>query len=158
MTGGYNMYLDGLDKIDKKIIELLTENARMSYVDIAKEVGISRIAVKSRIDALEEKQIIEQYTIIVNPLKINNSVSSYLELEITAQHILEVIDILEKNDIVTKIYQLTGKNKLHVHTVASSQEEMDLFLKEVAYQLPGLQNLSCDVILSREKDIIGLKL
>ena len=39
----------------------------MSYVDIAKEVGISRIAVKSRIDALEEKQIIEQYTIIVNP-------------------------------------------------------------------------------------------
>lgn len=152
------MYLDGLDKIDKKIIELLTENARMSYVDIAKEVGISRIAVKSRIDALEEKQIIEQYTIIVNPLKINNSVSSYLELEITAQHILEVIDILEKNDIVTKIYQLTGKNKLHVHTVASSQEEMDLFLKEVAYQLPGLQNLSCDVILSREKDIIGLKL
>lgn len=152
------MYLDGLDKIDKKIISLLTENARMSYVDIAKEVGISRIAVKSRIDALEEKQIIEQYTIIVNPLKINNSVSSYLELEITAQHMLEVIDILEKNDIVTKIYQLTGKNKLHVHTVASSQEEMDLFLKEVAYQLPGLQNLSCDVILSREKDIIGLKL
>lgn len=152
------MYLDGLDKIDKKIISLLTDNARMSYVDIAKEVGISRIAVKSRIDALEEKQIIEQYTIIVNPLKINNSVSSYLELEITAQHMLEVIDILEKNDIVTKIYQLTGKNKLHVHTVAASQEEMDLFLKEVAYQLPGLQNLSCDVILSREKDIIGLKL
>jgi len=152
------MYLDGLDKIDKQIISLLTENARMSYVDIAKEVGISRIAVKSRIDALEEKQIIEQYTIIVNPLKINNSVSSYLELEISAQHMLEVIAILEGNDIVTKIYQLTGKNKLHVHTVAASQEEMDIFLKNVAYQLPGLEKLSCDVILSREKDIIGLKL
>lgn len=152
------MYLDGLDKIDKQIISLLTENARMSYVDIAKEVGISRIAVKSRIDALEEKQIIEQYTIIVNPLKINNSVSSYLELEISAQHMLEVIAILEGNDIVTKIYQLTGKNKLHVHTVAASQEEMDVFLKNVAYQLPGLEKLSCDVILSREKDIIGLKL
>ena len=152
------MYLDGLDKIDKQIISLLTENARMSYVDIAKEVGISRIAVKSRIDALEEKQIIEQYTIIVNPLKINNSVSSYLELESSAQHMLEVIAILEGNDIVTKIYQLTGKNKLHVHTVAASQEEMDIFLKNVAYQLPGLEKLSCDVILSREKDIIGLKL
>ena len=106
---------------------MLTENARMSYVDIAKEVGISRIAVKSRIDALEEKQIIEQYTIIVNPLKINNSVSSYLELEITAQHMLEVIDILEKNDIVTKIYQLTEKNKLHVHTVASARRKWRYF-------------------------------
>ncbi len=73
-------------------------------------------------------------------------------------NLLEVIDILDKNDVVTKIYQLTGKNKLHVHTVAANQEEMDLFLTEVAYKLPGLMNLSCDVILSRKKDIIGLKL
>lgn len=152
------MYLDGLDEIDKKIVSLLTENARMSYVDIAKEVNLSRIAVKARIDALEKDGVIEQYTIIVNPLKINNSVSSYLEIEVSPQNLLEVIDILEKNDVVTKIYQITGKSKLHVHTVASNQEEMDLFLKKVAYQLPGLLNLSCDVILSREKDIIGLKL
>lgn len=152
------MYLDGLDDIDKKIVSLLTENARMSYVDIAKEVNLSRIAVKARIDALEEEGIIEQYTIIVNPLKINNSVSAYLEVEVSAGNLMEVIDILQKNDVVTKIYQLTGKNKLHVHTVAANQQEMDLFLKNVAYKLPGLTNLSCDVILSREKDIIGLKL
>ncbi len=49
------MYLDGLDEIDKKIVSLLTENARMSYVDIAKEVNLSRIAVKARIDALEKE-------------------------------------------------------------------------------------------------------
>ena len=45
------MYLDGLDVIDKRIVELLTENARMSYVDIGKEVNLSRVAVKARIDA-----------------------------------------------------------------------------------------------------------
>ena len=48
------MYLDGLDRIDQQIIDLLTHNARMSYVDIGKELGLSRVAVKTRIQTMEE--------------------------------------------------------------------------------------------------------
>ena len=43
------MYLDGLDELDQKIIQLLIENARISYSDIGEETGISRVAVKARI-------------------------------------------------------------------------------------------------------------
>ena len=43
------MYLNGLDELDQKIIQLLIENARISYSDIGKETGISRVAVKARI-------------------------------------------------------------------------------------------------------------
>ena len=46
-----------VDEIDKKILFLLSENARISYVDIGKEVNLSRVAVKSRIDNLEENGI-----------------------------------------------------------------------------------------------------
>lgn len=152
------MYLEGLDEIDRKIIILLTENARMSFVDIAKEVNLSRVAVKARITALEEKGIIEKYTIIVNPQKINNSISSYLEVEVKPEFFNEVVDILNNNDVVTKIYQITGRSKLHIHAIASGHTEMDSFLKNVVYKLPGLINLNCDVIVSRIKDIIGLKL
>ena len=45
--------LDGLDELDQKIIRLLIENARISYSDIGEETGISRVAVKARIQALE---------------------------------------------------------------------------------------------------------
>ena len=152
------MYLEGLDEIDRKIIILLTENARMSFVDIAKEVNLSRVAVKARITALEEKGIIEKYTIIVNPQKINNSISSYLEVEVKPEFFNEVVDILNNNDVVTKIYQITGRSKLHINAIASGHTEMDNFLKNVVYMLPGLINLNCDVIVSRIKDIIGLKL
>ena len=64
------MYLDGLDELDQKIIQLLIENARISYSDIGKETGISRVAVKARIQAMEKKGIIEEYTTIINPQKI----------------------------------------------------------------------------------------
>ena len=57
------MFLEGLDSLDQKIIQLLTENARMSYSEIGQKIGISRVAVKARIDALEQRGIIEEYTI-----------------------------------------------------------------------------------------------
>ena len=68
-TGGTFMYLDGLDELDQKIIQLLIENARISYSDIGEEIEISRVAVKARIQALEKKGVIEEYTTIINPQK-----------------------------------------------------------------------------------------
>ncbi len=46
------MFLEGLDDLDQKIVQLLIENARMSYSDIGQQVGISRVAWKARIQAL----------------------------------------------------------------------------------------------------------
>ena len=63
------MYLNGLDELDQKIIQLLVKNARMSYSDIGEKIGISRVAVKARIQALENKGIIEEYTTIINTQK-----------------------------------------------------------------------------------------
>ena len=75
------MFLDGLDELDQKIVRLLIQNARMSYSDIGKEVGISRVAVKTRIQSLEKRGVIEEYTTIINPQKINGAVSCYFEIE-----------------------------------------------------------------------------
>lgn len=152
------MYLNGLDELDQKIIQLLVKNARMSYSDIGEKIGISRVAVKARIQVLENKGIIEEYTTIINPQKINGAVSCYFEIETKPDSFKEVTDILNKNNIVTQIYRVTGRDKLHVHTVASSNEEMERFLHDVIDTLPGVLSCSCNIILSRVKDIKGLRL
>ena len=46
------MFLEGLDALDQQIVRLLIKNARMSYSDIGQEVGLSRVAVKMRVQAL----------------------------------------------------------------------------------------------------------
>lgn len=61
------MYLDGLDELDQKIVRLLIENARVSYSDLGDKIGLSRVAVKARIQALEQRGIIEEYTTVINP-------------------------------------------------------------------------------------------
>ena len=152
------MYLNGLDELDQKIIQLLVKNACMSYSDIGDNIGISRVAVKARIQALENKGIIEEYTTIINPQKISGAVSCYFEIETKPDSFKEVTNILNKNDIVTQIYRVTGRDKLHVHAVVSSNEEMEHFLHYVIDTLPGVLSCSCNTILSRVKDIKGLRL
>ena len=152
------MFLDGMDEVDQKIVQLLIKNARMSYSDIGQQVGISRVAVKSRIKALEEKGVIEQYTAIINPQKISGAVSCYFEIELSPEHFEAAVNILRENPIITQIYRVTGRCRLHVHAVASSNEEMDNLLARVIDPLPGLLSCSCNIILSRIKDIKGLRL
>lgn len=152
------MFLEGLDALDQKIVRLLIENARISYSDIGQEVGISRVAVKARIQALEQRGIIEEYTTIINPQKISGAVSCYFEIETLPDTLAEVTETLKENEAITQVYRVTGKNKLHVHAVAASSEEMEKLIREVIDPLPGVVSCSCNIILPRIKDIKGLRL
>ncbi|HIU68170.1 MAG TPA: Lrp/AsnC family transcriptional regulator [Candidatus Caccomorpha excrementavium] len=152
------MFLDGLDELDQKIVRLLIQNARMSYSEIGQQIGISRVAVKMRVQALEQKGIIEEYTTIINPQKISGAISCYFEIETKPENLAETAELLRKNDIITQIYRVTGKSRLHVHAVASSGEEMENLLYHTIDKLPGVLECTSHIILSRIKDIKGLRL
>ena len=152
------MFLDGLDELDQQIVKLLIRNARMSYSEIGQKIGISRVAVRSRDQALEQAGIIEEYTTVINPQKISGAISCYFEIETVPDTLPEVAALLEQNDTVTQIYRVTGKSKLHVHAVASSSEEMEELMYGTMDKLPGVVECSCNMIFSRIKDIKGLRL
>lgn len=152
------MFLDGLDELDQQIVKLLIRNARMSYSEIGQKIGISRVAVRSRVQALEQAGIIEEYTTVINPQKISGAISCYFEIETVPDTLPEVAALLEQNDTVTQIYRVTGKSKLHVHAVASSSEEMEELMYGTMDKLPGVVECSCNMIFSRIKNIKGLRL
>ena len=152
------MFLDGLDELDRRIVRLLIQNARISYSDLGEQVGISRVAARMRVQALEKKGVIEEYTTVVNPQKISGAVSCYFEIETRPETLAEVAALLEGNETVTQIYRVTGKSKLHVHAVAASAGEMEQLMTGVIDRLPGVVSCDCNMILSRIKDIKGLRL
>lgn len=152
------MFLNGLDALDRAILEQLIQNARCSYSEIAQHTGISRVAVQKRVQALEARGIIEEYTTILNPQKISGAVSCYFELEFAPNKLQEATEILKENDTVTQIYRVTGNSRLHVHAIAADADEMETLIREVIDRLPGLAKCSCSTILSRIKDVKGLRL
>lgn len=152
------MYLKGLDELDRKILDLLTQNARYTYSELGERLGLSRVAIKNRMDALEERGIIEGYTVIVNPQKLGSAVSCYYELEARPDALPEILRRLEACPTVTQIYRVTGGGCLHIHAVAADQEELERLMNEVLDRLPGVEKLTTRVILSRVKDVKGLRL
>ena len=152
------MFLQGLDELGQKIVRLLIENARMSYSEIGAKVGVSRVAVKLRIQALEQRGVIEEYTTVINPQKLSGAVSCYFEIETEPSALAHVVEVLKADDTVTQIYRVTGNSRLHVHAVAASAREMEALITEVIDPLPGVTRCSCSTILSRVKDIKGLRL
>lgn len=150
------MYLDQLDRLDQKILTLLIENARYSYSEIGERIGISRVAVKARIDALEKRGLLKS---IPRLLTRKNQRSGFLLFEIEAEpaRLQEIEERLCRNETITQIYRMSGNCCLHVHAVAASQEELESLLREID-GLPGVVRVSSRVILSRVKDVKGLRL
>ena len=108
------MFLDALDQLDQQILSLLIKNARMSYSEIGQQVGLSRVAVKMRVQALENKGIIEEYTTIINPQKISGAISCYFEIETVPDQLMAVARILSDDPTITQIYRVTEIGRAHV--------------------------------------------
>ena len=152
------MYLSGLDELDQKILQLLIENARYSYSEIGERVGVSRVAVKTHINSMEERGLIEEYTAVINPQRLGSAISCYFEIETAPETFGAVTEQLCACSTVTQVYRVTGSCRLHVHAVAAGQTELEAFMAETIDKLPGITSVRTNVILSRIKDIKGIRL
>ena len=152
------MFLEGLDELDQKNCAAADSKCAHVIFRAWGKTGISRVAVKMRVQALEQRGVIEQYTAIVNPQKLSGAVSCYFELETAPGMLAGVAEALCANDTITQVYRVTGNNKLHVHAVAASAEEMEALIRDVIDPLPGVTACCCNTILSRMKDVKGLRL
>jgi DNA-binding Lrp family transcriptional regulator len=147
-----------IDEIDRKIISILHLNGRTSYTDLAKEVGLSRVAVQVRINALMENGTIERFACIVNPEKLGITVSAFFNVEVEPKHLMQVADTLAEEPEVSSLYHMTGPSKLHMHGLFKNNHEMELFLQNKLYALPGIMSVDCQVLIKRYKSRMGMKL
>jgi Lrp/AsnC family transcriptional regulator, leucine-responsive regulatory protein len=72
--------MNGVDATDQRILNLLQQNARQTFGEIGREVGLSAPAVKRRIDRLEESGVIRGYTVMLDHAYLGRSVEAFAEL------------------------------------------------------------------------------
>ena len=65
--------MEKIDKLDKKILSILSLNARMPFKDVAAECGVSRAAIHQRVQRLIDEGVITGSGIDVNPKSIGYS-------------------------------------------------------------------------------------
>ncbi|PKG21835.1 Lrp/AsnC family transcriptional regulator [Niallia nealsonii] len=158
MSNDFQIPYFKLDAIDQSILDLLHENSRISYTDIGKQVGISRVAVQMRINTLMEQGIIERFTTVINPTKIGMMVSAFFNVDVEPKYLEQVAEKLANDPAVSSLYHMTGPSKLHMHGIFADNQEMEGFLTDKLYATEGVVSVDTQLLIKRYKSRMGMKL
>jgi len=146
------------NEIDQLLLDELIKDGRASYVELAKKVGLSRVAVKDRIQNLMDKGVIENFTVAINSEKFGKQVSAFFEVDVEPKQLQEVAQNLVDNPAVASIYQMTGPSTLHMHVLVEDFKMLESFINDELYSVQGITRVESHVILKRFKSRTGYKL
>ena len=146
-----------IDSIDKKILALLQEDARMSYAEIGRHIHLSRVAVRDRIKQMEEHGVITKYSAIVDSRALGLKLAVFLEIEVLPSRIEKVASEIAEMEQVTIVYQMTGPTILHVHLFVENNNKLSAFLNDKIYPLEGITRTSVYMLLKDYKTDLSIK-
>ncbi|MCK9343465.1 MAG: Lrp/AsnC family transcriptional regulator, partial [Massilibacteroides sp.] len=104
-----------LDELDKKILNLIIGNARMPFLEVARECNISGAAVHQRIQKLTNSGIIKGSEFIVDTFKVGYETCAYMGLYLSnPSQFTEVVEALKKIPEVVECHYTTGQYDLFI--------------------------------------------
>lgn len=146
------MYINGIDYVDNKIVKLLKDNARMSYSDIASEIGLSRTAVTTRIANLEKTGVITGYKAIVK----NELLSFVLNIETKQDAFEEWKQTLKNMPEVISLVQLSGECRLIAICQAKDIDVIRDMVTELHKNIGGIKVINANSVVDVIKDSLNI--
>ena len=141
--------IERLDDIDKRIVQLLQENSRMTLVDIAQDINeLTENAIRYRIDKLEEEGYIANYTVELNPKKFGKNIMAIFDLNVLPENIKKALDYLKTVDDLTEIYLTTGNYSIIAIGYFENNNAVTQFIME---KLKNIKMIDYDVITVLDK-------
>jgi Lrp/AsnC family leucine-responsive transcriptional regulator len=133
--------MSSLDATDRKILNLLQSNGRMTNAEVAERVHLSPSATLRRVKRLEEDGVIEAYVALVSPAAIGRSTNVFVEITLNSQS-EECIDtfeaaVREAPDIM-ECYLMSGDFDYLLRVVAADTADFERIHRTCLTRLPGL--------------------
>lgn len=142
--------------MNKKLLNLIEENARLSSKEMSVMLGISEQEVESEIKALEDNGVIKGYKAIVDIEKTNSeTVSALIEIKIQPKYghgFNDVAERISKLDEVESVFLMSGAFDLAVMVTDRSFHEVAMFVAERLSPLEGVVSTATHFILKKYKE------
>ena len=149
------MHIENLDEIDNQILEVIADNARMTYKEIGECVGISRVSVKTRMDAMQEKGIIKGFKTIIDPSKAEEGTIFFLDVECIPEAYNDLVDYLAHCKMICQIYGVSGECRIHCVGSSSDSRKLESFANAIYRGQRGIRRMSCRTVISTMMDKDG---
>lgn len=140
-----------MNKLDTALLHLLIKDARTSFADIARQLDISRAHARTRVQAMVESGLIEQFTAVINPEKLGKVISTFIDLKVAPNAIEAVAEELAAEPEVVSLYIMTDLKSLHIHTLTDSYETFNDFVNQHLFGRPEILSIESSALLKRVK-------
>lgn len=142
-----------LDRVDREILRLLSEDATLSLADIASRVGLTATPCWKRIRRMEQEGIIQKRVAVIDPAKIGLPVAAFVEVE-TADHsgewLARFAQVIAGMDEVVDAWRMSGDVDYLLHVVVPDIAAYDGFYRRLIEAVP-LRNVSSRFAMERMK-------
>lgn len=144
-----------MDRIDKKILNTLQENGKITNAKLSKIVGISAPATLERVRRLEMSGVISHFTAVVDPEKIGFSITAIVSISLSLSKLSSVPEIKERLaglEEVMECYQIAGANDFILKVVARDIKAYGEFMNEKLTQIDGIQKIQSSFVIDNIKE------
>ncbi len=149
---GLDLRLLPIDDVDVRILSRLRENARLSNVEIARDLAISEATIRRRIKALEDKGIIQGYSCYLNYQLIENPVKAYVHLALDPGQRDDIVAKITAHPRAVAVYRVTGEHDVLCVMFFIDMSELHEFLDR-HLQIPGIRHVETQIVLSPYKGV-----
>ena len=125
-----NMTLE-MDELDKRILELLSDDGRKSYRKISRELGVSVGTIHNRVDKLIKYGIISKFVPVIDHEKLGYNLTAIIGVEIKGGTVGFLADKKEYKDNLLAVYDVTGQFDGIIIAKFKNTFELNYFIKQL---------------------------
>jgi len=148
--------LPELDEVNKAILKKLQKDARISFKDIAKEVGTSEATVFVRVKKLQKNGVIKAFRAIVNPESVGRNVTAFALVKADPRLYPKVLTELRSFDDVCEVYDVTGAYYSIIKMRTSTSKQLAEVLDRIG-QIDGITGTETVIVLRTIKEETEIK-
>lgn len=150
--------LDRIDKLDRKILNIIMKNARIASKDVAAVCGVSRAAIHQRIQRLIEMKVIIGSGYNVNPKRLGYNTCTYVGVRLEKGSLYrEVVKELEKIKEVVECHFTTGPYSMLIKVYAQDNQHLMELLNDRIQHITGVTEtetlISLEQSMNRQIDL-----
>lgn len=140
-----------IDDLGKKILRVLNENARRSFREVAKRIGVSAPVVIHKVKQLESSGALRGYIPLVDPAALGLDLTAVIALRISKGQLLETQERIAKDPRVRAVYDITGEWDSLVVGLFRGRDDLNAFIKNLLAQ-PNVDRSVTHIVLNTVKE------
>ncbi len=140
-----------IDELDEKILSLITKNARIPFLEVARECGVSGAAIHQRVQRLFNIGVVSGSEFIVNPQKLGYSTCAYMGIYLEkAKYHTQVVESLRKIPEIIECHYTTGQYAIFVKVQTKTNKHLKQIIDMELQEIEGIARTETFISLEME--------